>query len=317
MHRHELEADHILARSVEGIGIAGHERLDGLEVALLVKTVAYVLLGGQHDELAAVGKVRNTHQLAAVVGTKQVLRVGSVLLESDDNHAFTFAPVIIHVTDVIADEHLDVLLALEGTRHVAPHIQQFLADIGKCQLTGSIHITFGTGDVPDSFAFSDNGTDTVERVLNVRLFFIRTVFCRENGKQQVIGCQFMSVVDQPQLERVFLAECTGNLGDVGTSVALRLVGHLHYNGTHNQTSGNNLAQILSGSELAGVLAGDASALHLAQFKGVGNARYRSEMSQHLRGVELVDRLQDVLVLFYRGQNGGNVNRCFKIHNRIV
>ena len=164
---------------------------------------------------------------------------------------------------------------------MAPHIQQFLADIGKCQLTGSIHITFGTGDVPDSFAFSDNGTDTVERVLNVRLFFIRTVFCRENGKQQVIGCQFVPVVDQPQLERVFLAECTGNLGDVGTSVALRLVGHLHYNGTHYQTSGNNLAQILSGSELSGVLAGDASALHLAQFKGVGYARYRSEMSQHL------------------------------------
>ena len=70
MHRHELEADQILARSVEGIGVAGHERLDGLEVALLVKAVAYVLLGGQHDELAAVGKVRNTHQLAAVVGTK-------------------------------------------------------------------------------------------------------------------------------------------------------------------------------------------------------------------------------------------------------
>lgn len=81
--------------------------------------------------------------------------------------------------------------------------------------------------------------------------------------------------------RVFLAECTGNLGNVGASVALRLVGHLHYNGTHYQTSGNNLAQILSGSELSGVLAGDASALHLAQFKGVGYARYRSEMSQHL------------------------------------
>ena len=26
VHRHELEADHILARSVEGIGVAGHER---------------------------------------------------------------------------------------------------------------------------------------------------------------------------------------------------------------------------------------------------------------------------------------------------
>ena len=127
----------------------------------------------------------------------------------------------------------------------------------------------------------------------------------------------MPVVDQPQLERVFLAECAGILGDVGTSVTFRLVGHLHYNGTHYQTPGNNLAHILSGSELSGVLAGDASTLHLAQFKGVGNARYRSEMFQHLRGVELVDRLQDVLVLFYRGQNGGNVNRCFKIHNRIV
>ena len=246
-----------------------------------------------------------------------MLRVGSVLLESDDNGAFVLAPVIVHVSQIVGNEHLDVLLALEGTRHVAPHFQQLLPDIGAGQFTGRINVSLGTGDVPDSLAFSNDGTDTVERVLNVRLFFIRTVFCRENGKQQVIGCQFVPVVDQPQLERVFLAECTGNLGDVGTSVALRLVGHLHYNGTHNQTSGNNLAQILSGSELAGVLAGDASALHLAQFKGVGYARYRSEMSQHLRGVELVDRLQDVLVLFYRGQNGGNVNRCFKIHNRIV
>ena len=75
---YELEADYILACSIECVGIAGHERFDGLEVALLIKTVAYVL----------------------------------------------------HVTNIIADEHLDVLFAFEGTRHVAPHLQQLLSDIG-------------------------------------------------------------------------------------------------------------------------------------------------------------------------------------------
>ena len=112
---------------------------------------------------------------------------------------------------------------------------------------------------------------------------------------------------------MFLAECTRNFSDIGTAVTFRLIRHLHHNGTHYQAAGNNLAQVLAGRELAGIFAGDASALHLAQFKGIGNARYRSEMFQDLRSVELVDRLQDVLVLFYRGQNGGNVNRCFKIH----
>lgn len=107
----------------------------------------------------------------------------------------------------------------------------------------------------------------------------------------------MPVVDQPQLERVFLAECTGNLGNVGAAVAFRLIGHLHHDGADDQTTRNNLAQILAGSKLAGVLAGNTSAFDLAQFQRVCNARYRREMLQNFRSVELVDRLQDVLVFF--------------------
>ena len=162
MYGYKLETDHILAGRIECIGIAGHERLDGLEVAFLVKTVADILLGGQHDELAAIGKVRNAHQFATVVGAKQVLRIGSVLLESDDNGTFVLAPVIVHVTQIVGNEHLDVLLALESTRHVTPHLQQLLPDVGAGQLTGGINIAFGTGYVSDSLAFGDDGTDAVE-----------------------------------------------------------------------------------------------------------------------------------------------------------
>ena len=123
----------------------------------------------------------------------------------------------------------------------------------------------------------------------------------------------MAVVDQPQLEGMFFAERTGYLSNVGAAVTFRLIGHLHHDGTNDQTTRNNLTQILAGCKLAGVLAGDAAAFYLAQFKGIGNTRYRSEMFQYLRSVELIDRLQDVSVFFYRGQNRGNVNRCFKIH----
>ena len=126
-----------------------------------------------------------------------MLRIGSVFFESDNNDTFSLAPVVVHVTQIIGNEHLDVLLALEGTRHVAPHFQQLLSDISKCQLAGGINVTLSAGDVSDCLAFGDDGTDTIERVLNIRLFFIRTVFCRENGKQQVIGRQFVSVVNQP------------------------------------------------------------------------------------------------------------------------
>lgn len=105
-----------------------------------------------------------------------MLRIRSVFLESDNDGTLIFAPVIVHVTQIIGNEHLNVLLALEGTRHVTPHFQQFLSDIGTCQLAGGINVTLSAGDVSDCLAFGDDGTDTVERVLNIRLFFIRTVF---------------------------------------------------------------------------------------------------------------------------------------------
>ena len=111
VHRHELETDHILARSIERIGITRTWTAwwTWSRSPCQSRSIRSPLVNAWRTGCRREGS--NTHQLTTVVGTKKVLRVGSVLLESDDDGASSLRQSSYMSPRIVGNEHLDVLLA--------------------------------------------------------------------------------------------------------------------------------------------------------------------------------------------------------------